>query len=466
MPQDAYYYFYGQHLALSYYDHPPMIGYLLRGATELFGQSVLVIKLADCAITLLTVWCFHRLAALHLRPLSATFTTIAFTSTLLVSLLCMNSTPDVPLLFFWTLSVWLLHRAIFEERYAWWPLAGVAMGLAFSSKYTALLLPIGAVAFLLTSPAYRKKLVSGSFASLFIGWLLGAAPVILWNYQHDWSSYAFQSTDRASRILEFDVDLLRFLASQGLQMLLLLPPLFALLYLAHFRIARLAYRTRKLPDVKTRFLLAFSVPLLLLFLGVGPVYWIKLNWMMPAYITGAVLAGRLLNRKWLGYQLASAAVFHFVLLLQVVFYLVPIKSDDTWVGWSELADEVRALRTEFPEHIVFSNDDYKTSAVLDFYLTDPVYAGNVISDNGKQFNIIYPDLTFLRGRDALYFDSDKRMQDTLAHRDGIPVLKDHFATVKQLSPLLIRDESGRLLRKFHVFECRDYKGPVTANQDR
>ena len=30
MPQDAYYYFYGQHLSLSYFDHPGMIGYILR----------------------------------------------------------------------------------------------------------------------------------------------------------------------------------------------------------------------------------------------------------------------------------------------------------------------------------------------------------------------------------------------------------------------------------------------------
>ena len=29
MPQDAYYDFYAQHLDLSYYDHPPMIAYLL-----------------------------------------------------------------------------------------------------------------------------------------------------------------------------------------------------------------------------------------------------------------------------------------------------------------------------------------------------------------------------------------------------------------------------------------------------
>ncbi|MGB2226196.1 MAG: hypothetical protein ACPH5K_09605, partial [Polaribacter sp.] len=34
MPQDAYYYLYGQNLSWSYFDHPGMIGYLLRITSE------------------------------------------------------------------------------------------------------------------------------------------------------------------------------------------------------------------------------------------------------------------------------------------------------------------------------------------------------------------------------------------------------------------------------------------------
>jgi hypothetical protein len=42
MPQDAYYDFYAQHLDLSYYDHPPMIAYLLRFFTSIFGKKYLL----------------------------------------------------------------------------------------------------------------------------------------------------------------------------------------------------------------------------------------------------------------------------------------------------------------------------------------------------------------------------------------------------------------------------------------
>jgi len=51
MPQDAYYYFYASHLDLSYYDHPPMIAYLLRFFTTIFGKKVFVLKLADTTLT-------------------------------------------------------------------------------------------------------------------------------------------------------------------------------------------------------------------------------------------------------------------------------------------------------------------------------------------------------------------------------------------------------------------------------
>ncbi len=68
MPQDAYYDFYAQHPALSYYDHPPMIAYLLRFFTSLFGKKVFALKLADSIVTWLTVLAFYQLAKRFLSP--------------------------------------------------------------------------------------------------------------------------------------------------------------------------------------------------------------------------------------------------------------------------------------------------------------------------------------------------------------------------------------------------------------
>ena len=66
MPQDAYYHFYGENLSLSYFDHPGMIGYILRGFTEVFGKTVFVVNFADFVVTSLTLFSFHKLAGLFL----------------------------------------------------------------------------------------------------------------------------------------------------------------------------------------------------------------------------------------------------------------------------------------------------------------------------------------------------------------------------------------------------------------
>src|SRR5450432_1433271 len=76
MPQDAYYDFYAQHLDLSYCDHPPMIAYLLRLFTSVFGKNVFALKLADTTVTLFTVIAFFYLAKKFLSIQKAGYATV------------------------------------------------------------------------------------------------------------------------------------------------------------------------------------------------------------------------------------------------------------------------------------------------------------------------------------------------------------------------------------------------------
>ena len=118
MPQDAYYDFYAQHLDLSYYDHPPMIAYVLRIFTALFGKKVFVLKLADTTVTLLTLVAFYQLAKKFLSEQKAMQATVLLLSTVMISILSLISTPDVPLMLCWTISLNFLHEALFrKEKY-------------------------------------------------------------------------------------------------------------------------------------------------------------------------------------------------------------------------------------------------------------------------------------------------------------------------------------------------------------
>jgi len=206
MPQDAYYYFYGQHLDWSYFDHPGMIGYLLRAASDLFGSSVTVVKMTDFTVSSLSLWVFYSLSKNFLSPSKLWVAILLASSSILWSMLSLNSTPDVPLVLFWSLSLWSLEKALFKATFHHWLLAGIWMGLAFNSKYTAVLLPFGLMLFLFLSPTQRKHLLKpGPWLSLIL--FCGVAyPVYYWNAQNDFVSFAFQSTGRSSSVSDFGLN--------------------------------------------------------------------------------------------------------------------------------------------------------------------------------------------------------------------------------------------------------------------
>lgn len=456
MPQDAYYYLYGQHLSLSYFDHPGMIGYLLRLFSEVFGQSVFVVKFTDFTITSLTILSFYKLASYFLSKQKLQRALVLIASTLFISILSFNSTPDVPLLLFWTLSLITLYKAIFEEKKIYWVLAGIAMGLSFNSKYTALLLPIGLLGFLAFSKQHRKLLISPWLWMCLAITLLTTFPVWWWNYQNEFASFAFQSSNRTSSISKFQISPKYFFGAVGHQLGLLLPVLFAIFITFTFKYLKKIVVQWKLPNNKTLFLLAFFVPTFIGFFAITPIYWVKLNWMMPSYISGIIIAAMFISKKLLKAQIIISIVFHVALSLQVLFYLVPIKSDDTWVGWKELALETKKLQEKYPNTFVFSNDNYKTSAALNFFMDKKVYAQNIIGLNALHFDYLGDDLTTLHNKNALFIDSDKRFKDHTKKGNIDPLLRKYFQKITELAPIIIK-ENGKEVRKFWIFYGEKYQ---------
>ncbi|MDG2194231.1 MAG: glycosyltransferase family 39 protein [Polaribacter sp.] len=456
MPQDAYYHFYGEHLALSYFDHPGMIGYILRLFTEVFGKTVFVVKMADFVVTSLTLLSFYKLASYFLSKQKLQRAIVLISTTLFISVISFNSTPDVPLLLFWTLSITCLYNAIFEQKKWYWIWGGIAMGLAFDSKYTALLLQIGLLGFLTFSNSYRKVLLSPwLWISLAISALV-TFPVWWWNYQHDFASFLFQSSNRTGDISKLQLSSNYFFGAIGHQITLLLPVLFAVVVTFTFKFLKRALFKFKLPPPKTLFLLAFFVPTFVGFFALTPVYWVKLNWMMPSYITGIILAAMFINKKLVKTQVLISVIFHLLISLQLFFYVVPIKSDDTWVGWEELASKTEKLKEQYPNTFVFSNDSYKTTAALNFFMDDKVYAQNIIGIHALQFDYIGDNLSLLNSKNALFIDSDKRFKNRDKKGKEHPKLANYFETITELKPIIIK-RNGKEVRKFWVFYCTNYQ---------
>ena len=457
MPQDAYYDFYGQHLAWSYYDHPPMIAYLLRGFTSLFGKKVFVLKLADSLVSAGTVWLFYRLARKFLTGMRIQHAVILLLSTLLVTIVSLVSTPDVPMLFFWTATLVTLHDAVFEGRRSSWIWAGILTGLTFDSKYTGLFLVAGLCCFLVLSRKHRHWLFSRWFFFYLLLFLATIFPVVYWNMQNNFASFKFQSAGRVNEGFEFDI--FNFLGTLGHQSAVLVPILFfALFYFLWKTARRFGLRPQQMPD-HTLFLLSFFLPLFLGFLFISIFYWVKINWLMPAYITGILWVASYINARWVRYQLIFSFVIHTALAIEIIFLVVPINGDDTWVGWQSMATQVAERRKQYPGAFIFSADDYKTSAVLNFYLPETVYAKNIVGQRALQFDYVGTDLETLRGRNALFIDSNPGF-DSLQNEFNIPPFYYYyFDHIQALQPILVY-RGGKPVRKFSTFLCIGYHPPV------
>ena len=454
MPQDAYYDFYAQHLDLSYYDHPPMIAYLLRLFTSLFGKNVFALKLADTAVALLTLLSFYQLAKKFLSMRKATLATMLILSTFMISILSLISTPDVPLMLFWTISLNFLHEALFRKKNIYWIWAGIFTGLSFDSKYTAVFLIIGLLGFLLISKPYRKFIFSRWLFLYFIFFTISILPVLLWNARNGFASFKFQSEGRVQEGIHIDIR--GFAGVIGHQSAILLPILFFSLAYFIYRLCR-KYRIRfgRIPADQL-FLLCFFIPLFIGFFSLSFIYWVKLNWMMPAYISGIIWVSRYWNKKWIRYQLIFSVAVHFLLVLEILFYIFPIRSDDTWYGWPDLAAKVETMQKLYPDAFIFSADDYKTSAVLNFYLNEMVYSKNIVGERALQFDFIGTNLRILNGKDAIFIDSNPRFHNLENENAAIPYA--YYAWFDQIIPLqpILIEKNGKVVRKFSVFLCKNY----------
>jgi 4-amino-4-deoxy-L-arabinose transferase-like glycosyltransferase len=459
-PQEAYYYLYSQHPDLSYFDHPPAIGWCLYLATWALGRSVVALRLCSFALTLGTQAAFFALVRRVVPARSRGRMLVLVLTSGLFTVLSLIATPDVPLLLFWTLTLLTLHWAIFEERPIAFLLAGLFAGLAFDSKYPGIMLQLGLVLFLWAAPRRRRLLgTPWPYLCLLIAQLV-AWPVYLWNARNGFASFRFQTTHR---LAESSGPTLHWLGLFLLAQLVLLgPPLILALGRELVRAMRGLRGATSLAvseeGERTLFLLAFVLPLLGVCLAGSLFVQVKSNWLMPCYIAGALLIAPRLSRALLFASVGTSLLLHALAALEILLYPVSIPSDDTFYGWSDLAASVEKVERTLPGSFVFSADGYKTSAELSFYLGQKIYGPNILGLPGLQFDYLGDDLGSLAGRDGLFIDSapfDLTMEPAAAPPK---LLAERFRRVTQLDPIVI-PKGTRIVRKFYVYHCWGYLGP-------
>jgi dolichol-phosphate mannosyltransferase len=259
-------------------------------------------------------------------------------------------TPDAPLTACWTGALYFLARALLQERTSAWLGLGVCLGLGMLSKYSITLLGLATLVFIVLD---RKSRRWWRHPAPYLAVALALAifsPVIIWNAQHEWASFAFQSADRVAEKWRFSLHELL------LTVLALLTPVGVVLAWKGLR------GMQSHPSSEARRLLftrIFTLVPLSVFVLFSLTHRVKLNWTGPLWLPVIPAMAALLvdlqpgalRRAWIG-SLAVLTIVSVTFLQYLASGLPGVSYSAVTellpVGWSEMGRELEAQRAAIP----------------------------------------------------------------------------------------------------------------------
>lgn len=285
----------GRTLRLGYFDHPPAVWWLSTLAATLAGSAApIIVRLPFILLFALSTWLMYRLGALLFSPRAGLWAAICLNLSPLFGVVFGTFVlPDGPLDAALLAAVLFLAsglEAAGAAALAWWLLAGLALGLALFSKYSAILVLAGAFLYLCTAPRHRGWLASPApWLAILVAFLV-FCPVLVWNFHHHWISFAFQG-DRADGLAFHP--LAPFVVFGG-EALFLLPWIWLPLVLSGVGALR-----RGPDEWRGWLLLCLGIPAILLFSVIA--LWsqgrVLYHWAAPGYLMLFPLLGAAIDRR-------------------------------------------------------------------------------------------------------------------------------------------------------------------------
>jgi len=359
---EAYFILWGRAPDLGYYDHPPMVGWMLAPLAAL-SDAPWLLRLPAVLVpplTALGVWLALRGGHVSEKARDEDTANLAALAVLLVPMNVWNVlvTTDTPLVLFSVLSLLVFARAAENGSKGLFFASGILLGLAFLSKYFAVLLGLAFLVWAITSKNPR------AFLFVFLGGLPFGLLNLYWNYEACWCNVMFNAINRHE--------------GDGSGWSLATPALYAasLAYLAA-PLLWFAWRGRqRLRDAWRRpgeraLLLAWLVPFAV-FAVLSPVKRIGLHWLLSFVPALVVTVALVLERAQLA---ASVRVFALLAVLHAIpIAVIAVLPLDAWqstrffsrlVFPGRIAELLGAIAQDLPGKVL-ATDSYASAAMLSY----------------------------------------------------------------------------------------------------
>jgi 4-amino-4-deoxy-L-arabinose transferase-like glycosyltransferase len=199
---ESYYWIYSKFLSFGYYDHPPMVAFLIKLGT-LLGDTELGVRFYFNVLATASLWMMWNLSN-KTKPI---FFILLSLSLPLIQAAGFLALPDTPLLFFSILFLWFTKKYLDEDnlKNSFW--ISVSIASMFYSKYHGLLVV------LLTVGAMPTLLKRKSFWVIVVSVIILYFPHIYWQYQHDFVTFDFHLNGRDEKHFELK-NIMDYIGSQ------------------------------------------------------------------------------------------------------------------------------------------------------------------------------------------------------------------------------------------------------------
>jgi len=379
---EAYYWVYSRFPAWGYFDHPPMIAFIIKSGYAIFHNE-LGVRLVCALLSTFTVLITESLIE---RKNPFLFYTIVLSIGVL-QIAGFLAVPDTPLLFFTALFFYTYRSFIKNTDWKNTLLLAIAINLLFYTKYHGLLIVL--FTFLSNSKIFTRW--QTWLAGFFV--LILYAPHLLWQWDHDWVSFRyhlFESNVSGYR-LSYTTDYL-------LGQILLAGPLAGFILLP----AAYMYKVKTQTEKALKFTL---IGIYLIFLVSSFRGKVEVNWTMPVIIPLIILSHQFLIDKisWAKPLKIIAFISLLLIIAARIYLVVDIGPDNSTRGrfrnksWAKsIADKTG----DFP--VVFYNS-YQRASLFWFYSGKQSHSHNSYSDRKSNYNF-WPTESNLLGKKVFIAD--------------------------------------------------------------
>jgi membrane-associated phospholipid phosphatase len=381
---EAYQWLWSKNLALSYYSKPAGIALIQWAGTSLFGDTNFGVRFFSPLFAAILSLLVLRFMAREIGVRAAFCLLLITFATPLLVVGSVLMTIDPPLVLCWMWAVVAGWRAIQADgKTRDWCIVGLALGLGFLCKYTAMLQLICWAMFFALQPAARNHLKKiGPWLALGIFGLC-TLPVLIWNSQHGWITVTHVAGD-AGLHSQWQPTLNYFFEFTGAELGLLNPVFFVGALWA----AVIGWKRRREKPLWL-FLFCLSVPV---FVG----HWlysfhsrVQPNWIAAAVPPLFCLMAAVWNeskrrvKPWLATGVllglvAATVMLDTDLLGRLVGNKIPGDKDPSHRvrGWRETALLVETERENFATNAFIIADHYGTTGLYSFYSPSARIAAN------------------------------------------------------------------------------------------